>query len=296
MNNTSNRAPPADENMDAAFSQMTFATQSQSWSFDGIPRRDRHQNQPAGLLQSMHAPQNLSPPLPERIIRGSNTPGTPLPNRYLQNPVPSAPPLSSRRSVLQNPFGTLEEIQSENYQSPLEGMFQRAEARYREAETLRQQAGEANVQTALDEVLRIAAGEGHIEMDLNLIDHATVQLILDVQEAGEGMRRNSLVPLEYRRPERPIAVNPIDEQTSRPAPLNREDLTINIACQVCSEQRVDTLLEPCMHIAICRWCSEILRRGPRQVESGHGHASRAHRWRCPICRRRVTSARRVYLS
>ncbi|KEF60543.1 uncharacterized protein A1O9_02104 [Exophiala aquamarina CBS 119918] len=317
MNHPSNRVPPADENMATAFDHMTVTTQGQSWSFDGIARADPHQNRPRGLLQSIHAPHIATSSLPAREIRRPSSPDSPSPAQHSLHPIPSAPsrhftdpPLRGRRPLLQNPFGTLEEIQSENYQSPLEGMFQRAEARYREAEAARQQAEEAHLQAATAEARRIATGEIRqtelIEADINASNHVTVQLMMDIQEAGEAMWRNALMPLENglepsHRPLTPMLsplsdINPIDEQTSRPAPLSREDLTINIACQVCSEQRVDTLLEPCMHIALCRWCSEIIRRGPRHHQSDHGHASRSYRWRCPICRRRVTNARRVYLS
>lgn len=338
MNHQSNRGPPIDENMATAFNQMTATHQSQSWSFDGIPRPDQRQIRPRGLLESIHAPQNVTSSLPTRRIRRPDSPGSPSPAQSLHQPISSVPsrnftdpPIRSRRPLLQNPFGTLEEIQSENYQSPLEGMFQRAEARYREAEAVRQQADEARFQAAEEvhryqEIVqntRMQVGfdpqnvelqapvnvERHIEVDINTSNHLTLQLMLDIQAAGEAMLRNALMPIEngLEPPERPltpmrtplidpIEINPIDEQISRPAPLSREDLTISIACQVCSEQRVDTLLEPCMHIALCRWCSEIIRRGPRHPQSDHGHASRNYRWRCPICRRRVTNARRVYLS
>ena len=88
-------------------------------------------------------------------------------------------------------------------------------------------------------------------------------------------------------------VNPIDAQV-RPPPLTNEQMTVNIACRVCTEQRADTLFEPCMHVVVCHFCSRLLQDGARsRRREEHSHPGIP--WNCPLCRRRIHRARRVYM-
>jgi hypothetical protein len=330
MNLPPTRGPPtpADEAMAAVFRQMTIAPQGQTWSFDGIPGPDHHPNRRSDrrvLIQIARAPQDATSSLPIRRRRqqGLERPSSPTqnlrnrPDRSTFNRNFTEPPPRARRRPLQNPFGTREELESEDYQSPIEGMFTRAWNGGSEAEEARR-SNQIVQNTRMEwepteqagfrgqSVEHQAPVSGRSEIRLNQHDvhtrnDMTSQLMSDVHQAGVTMRRNALLPYDYGLEPpltpmpTPLRLNPIDAQTSRPAPLSREDLTVSIACQVCYEQRVDTLLEPCMHIALCRWCSEIVRQGTRRIRSDHGHDSENSTWRCPICRRRVTNARRVFL-
>jgi hypothetical protein len=97
--------------------------------------------------------------------------------------------------------------------------------------------------------------------------------------------------------------NPIDIQAKRPEPVSAEDMTVSIACKICCEQKVDVLVLPCSHLAICRWCAGILKDKARQDrrERRHGNgmlaaqAERGEGWKCPICRKPVETTKRVFL-
>lgn len=344
MNPPPTYGPPAptDEAMAAIFGQMTNAPLGQTWSFDGIPEPDQHPNRRSnrrGQFETTHSLQDAASSLPIRRRRqpGLERPPSPTqqlrthPNRSTSNRNFTEPLPRTRRRPMQNPFGTREEIESEDYQSPIEGMFTRAWNGDAVAEEIRQadqifqnaimewepteqtgfsaQSDEHQVPMSARSAIRLNQHDIHMRNDM------TSQLMSDIYQAEAAMRQSALMPYDdeigppfpqipydnrleppFTPRLAPLRGNPIDEQTSRPAPLTREDLTVSIACQVCYEQRVDTLLEPCMHIALCRWCSEIVRQGPRRIRSDHGHASENSRWRCPICRRRVTNVRRVFLS
>ncbi|KAK7894348.1 hypothetical protein LTR67_006109 [Exophiala xenobiotica] len=91
-------------------------------------------------------------------------------------------------------------------------------------------------------------------------------------------------------------INPIDLQ-KRPPPFNPDDMNVNVACKICCEQKIDTLFEPCMHLAVCHWCSEVLRARARHArKKRYGPPRPEEKWSCPICRHEVTQARKVYLA
>lgn len=203
-----------------------------------------------------------------------------------QIPTSSAPGASRRQ--IPNPFGTREEIESEEYQSPLTQMFGRAWNRYREHEANRQQSASLEIQMDLepstnnDNDLDFQARRGPFALDLLT---PTAQLLPTAE---------SFLAIPRGEP-----INPIDQQSTRPPALGPADLIISVACRICCEQMVDTLLEPCMHVAICHWCSEVIRaQGQRRRNMPrHNNTGRLERgWKCPICRRDVMQARRVFLS
>lgn len=68
------------------------------------------------------------------------------------------------------------------------------------------------------------------------------------------------------------------QNDGRPEPKETKDLSINLECRVCMSQFVDTVLLPCGHAILCRWCAEqhMLNRADRL----HPKA----RAPCPICR------------
>lgn len=68
------------------------------------------------------------------------------------------------------------------------------------------------------------------------------------------------------------------QNDGRPEPKDTKDLSINLECRVCMSQFVDTVLLPCGHAVLCRWCAEqhMLSRTDRP----HPKA----RAPCPICR------------
>ncbi|KAL3463994.1 hypothetical protein BJX64DRAFT_286951 [Aspergillus heterothallicus] len=68
-------------------------------------------------------------------------------------------------------------------------------------------------------------------------------------------------------------------QQDRPEPKETEELTLNMECRVCMAQLIDTVLLPCGHAILCRWCAD------QQFPSYKGHLK--NKTPCPLCRETV---------
>ncbi|KAL2813258.1 hypothetical protein BJX63DRAFT_432073 [Aspergillus granulosus] len=68
-------------------------------------------------------------------------------------------------------------------------------------------------------------------------------------------------------------------QEDRPEPKETEDLTLNMECKVCMAQLIDTVLLPCGHAILCRWCAD------QQFPSHKGNIK--GKTPCPMCRETV---------
>ena len=161
------------------------------------------------------------------------------------------PPL--RRRPPRNPFGTREEWESPDYQSPLAGMFTRAWTRYADAEDTRQRE-EDSIRSSLRSIRQQRSNGTALDGAVpdSIYEHGGLltdelrrvrQLAADMASAVETMEGYQIVA----EPETTPTINPIDAQR-RPPALTTEQMTISVACRICNEQKVDTLVEPCMHI------------------------------------------------
>ncbi|KAL2856261.1 hypothetical protein BJX68DRAFT_205131 [Aspergillus pseudodeflectus] len=75
-------------------------------------------------------------------------------------------------------------------------------------------------------------------------------------------------------------------QNDRPEPKETEELTLNMECKVCMAQLIDTVLLPCGHAILCRWCAD------QQFPTYKGQIkSKAP---CPMCRETVRQRHRIY--
>lgn len=63
-----------------------------------------------------------------------------------------------------------------------------------------------------------------------------------------------------------------DQNDGRPPPKEPEELTVNLECKICMTQLVDTVVLPCGHAVMCRWCA-------RQHMSSNKTTAK-----CPVCR------------
>lgn len=310
-----------------------------AWSFQNLvdPTRGDIEHGPFGPLQP--PPLGLQNPLLPRVAHQSRRAGTTrheadITNRHRdgdeiqpypgQQPIPgagdgnttnaAAAARRSRRPPIANPFGTREEIEAEDYQSPVADLFGRAWNRYREAQDRAQaqhntaRTAERTTQAASD------AAAATVAADVNILGTGPPRSA----NAGSGIDINSAMALErwrdlndhirllettIRQRETNVrsGVNPIDQQSTRPAPLESEQMTVSVACKICGEQKIDTLLEPCMHVAICHWCSEVVRDGANRHRRHRAlpptlAGFEDNRWKCPVCRRPVTQSRRVFLA
>lgn len=72
----------------------------------------------------------------------------------------------------------------------------------------------------------------------------------------------------------------------RPEPKETEELTINMECKVCMTQLVDTVLLPCGHAILCRWCADKL------IPSSNGYPK--GKAACPMCRDPIKQKVRIF--
>lgn len=64
----------------------------------------------------------------------------------------------------------------------------------------------------------------------------------------------------------------------RPEPKETDDLTVNMECKICMSQLVDTVMLPCGHAILCRWCAE------QHIPSGKDRTRPKGKALCPVCR------------
>ena len=244
-------------------------------------------------------------------------------------------PISHERPPRPNPlvasFGTREEIEAEDYQSPITSMFGRAWDRYRTAEVGRRQLEDEMLDHYLSTSTRhqprpdtarirnpFEPREPVTPRPMRYTQSTTVP---PVPQHGDERHPRAL-PAEtevlrlaqsasrvadfvarqasHTHPRRlsaspPPRVNPIDTQI-RPPGLSQAEMTVSIACRICNEQRSDTLLNPCMHICMCRWCSDILKANAVAARRNRPPgAPRESTWKCPICRTNIAGVTKIYM-
>lgn len=68
-----------------------------------------------------------------------------------------------------------------------------------------------------------------------------------------------------------------NKMDGRPEAKEAEDLLVNLECRACMSQLVDTVLLPCGHAVLCRWCADqhMPRQGPAETH-------------CPLCRKTIS--------
>ncbi|KAL4734684.1 hypothetical protein BDV11DRAFT_197694 [Aspergillus similis] len=102
------------------------------------------------------------------------------------------------------------------------------------------------------------------------------ELLRDVPSQYRAIHRNSLAGAPALSKTKKL-VDPPKEV--RPEPKETEEMTINMECKICMGQVVDTVLLPCGHAILCRWCADEL------MPSSKGCLK--ERASCPMCREPV---------
>lgn len=91
----------------------------------------------------------------------------------------------------------------------------------------------------------------------------------------------------YNSPNRIEPISPpkgLDNQNDgRPSPKESKELTVGLECKVCMTQLVDTVVFPCGHAVLCRWCAA--QHIPKTRPSG-----RREPVPCPVCREKIKYA------
>jgi hypothetical protein len=325
------RGPPGMEN------------EPSSWGFEHMDNRStslaRRSSSPTtrvaldeeAALPHRRPVQAASPPsLPHNPLRAAHDNYTATTsNRASSSATQELPQPSQLTGVAPtNPFGTREEWESPDYQSPLGLMFNRAWTRYRDAEDQRR-VHETEIQ---DRMTRVSISDqsaamsqpGTLDQTHRHPRHQTDTIwaagyaarfgdsseeeLQRIQAMAARLNSQHGHPLSdyplyiterYRQPS-PERSNPIDTQASRPAALEPAEMTANIACRICEEQKIDCITLPCYHMTMCHWCAEIMRsdarRARRDPDNPFLRQLRGEGWNCPICRKGVEGTRRVYLA
>ncbi|KAL1860127.1 hypothetical protein Plec18170_002076 [Paecilomyces lecythidis] len=107
----------------------------------------------------------------------------------------------------------------------------------------------------------------------------------------EGISRSRRFHHTQTAAEEPPSMGLDNQNDGRPEPKEAEEMNVSLECKVCLSQIVDTVLIPCGHAVLCRWCA-----------NQHMPSSRADHTRpkkpaaCPMCRKPVKQKFRIYLS
>ncbi|KAJ9196045.1 hypothetical protein DTO021D3_3445 [Paecilomyces variotii] len=107
----------------------------------------------------------------------------------------------------------------------------------------------------------------------------------------EGIARGRRFHTAHTAAEEPPSKGLDNQNDGRPEPKEAEEMNVSLECKVCLSQLVDTVLIPCGHAVLCRWCA-----------NQHMPSSRADHTRpkkpaaCPMCRKPVKQKFRIYLS
>lgn len=81
-----------------------------------------------------------------------------------------------------------------------------------------------------------------------------------------------------------------NQNDGRPEPKESEELMVNLECKACMSQLVDTVMLPCGHAILCRWCADQhmpSRRADKTRPKGNAT--------CPMCRAPVKQKVRFFI-
>ncbi|KAK5096916.1 hypothetical protein LTS08_007406 [Lithohypha guttulata] len=235
------------------------------------------------------------------------------------------PTLSSSSHEQRFALGSREDVQQEDYVSPIAAMYTRAWTRFRNAEEARQTTSGRTSGDGLD-LISMQQPEARYTISNGPPQDTTHGTNFNEHDASfrNGPASRPLVNPLYSQDYQPQhnthrrvyhsdtyaeaignpyanpfddgstfsdAPSTIDLQHGRPNACKSEDLKVDLGCKVCKEQRIDTITMPCMHAAMCHWCAQIWKQGCRD-EFGKWQAPL---WTCVVCRKQVKETRRFFV-
>jgi hypothetical protein len=123
-------------------------------------------------------------------------------------------------------------------------------------------------------------------LQLNSLQLGDLLRMMDADDVRDlQMYEESLLRRRYRHEldtheSPPPPSKGLDNQNDgRPEPKDAEEMTVNLECRICMSQTVDTVMLPCGHAVLCRWCADqhlSPGRADRTRPKGYGL--------CPMCR------------
>jgi hypothetical protein len=78
----------------------------------------------------------------------------------------------------------------------------------------------------------------------------------------------------------------------RPPPMHPDSMMLDMACSICKEHLIDTVVLPCGHAVMCNWCADLHVPSRKQDKSTPKDRS----VKCPMCRTRIKQKVRFSLT
>ncbi len=196
-----------------------------------------------------------------------------------------------QRAMFRRVYGTPEEIQSEEYVSPITSMFNRAWERHRQFQELRraQESGLRSMQRHGESIIPAVESFHLTESD----EGPDAEGQRPAERRFEGIRRGAeLVAaratylLQMTRSQPMFAGLDGDD---RPEPLTDDQMTFKLECKVCLTQKADVACTPCGHLSMCSWCADqvIPVRKGSTIPKDKGA-------QCPVCRNGVKRRIKIF--
>lgn len=195
-------------------------------------------------------------------------------------------------------FGTRDDIQRDDYQSPLSALYATRRDTQTEPSTNEPEEASTNPVVHMGQpVLRARDTTDPFELRVQTTAYPYAQTRATAapqiqsraqplpQREINGRTQNNNISNSANRGNTTPTANPL---ATRPPPLQDEQLIVKLNCKVCYEQLAEIACLPCGHMVMCRWCADAhmpLRHSNVPVEGS----------KCPICRRRVRQRVRVFV-
>ena len=198
-----------------------------------------------------------------------------------------------QRAMFRRVYGTPEEIQSEEYVSPITSMFNRAWERHRQFQELRR-AQESltiprNTQRHGESIIPAVENFHLAESD----EGPDPEGQRPAERRFEGIRRGAeLVAARATYLRQMIRSQPMFaglDGDDRPEPLTDDQMTFKLECKVCLTQKADVACTPCGHLSMCSWCADqvIPVRKGSAIPKDKGA-------QCPVCRNGVKQRVKIF--
>jgi hypothetical protein len=205
-----------------------------------------------------------------------------------------------QRAMFRRVYGTPEEIQSEEYVSPITNMFNRAWELHRQLQELRRahesltgELGARNMQRHREPNFLGSEAAGSFNLT-GLGEGPDPEAQRTSERRFEGIRRGAeLVAARATHLRQMIRSQPMFaglDGDDRPEPLTDDQMTFKLECKVCLTQKSDIACMPCGHLSMCNWCADQV----IPVREG-STIPKDRRAQCPVCKEGVKRRVKIFI-
>jgi hypothetical protein len=171
---------------------------------------------------------------------------------------------TERNERIARVWGTREDIESEEYTSPITNMFTRTMEWHRRRLEL--------VNNQVSQSPETVANPDAPDPTQRMPEYVVV-LASDATDRLEGDLRQ--------------AINHLDND-ERPEPKTEADKMVKLECQICYQQIASIACVPCGHLVMCEWCADI------EMPVRHRNVPAAPS-KCPMCRKKVSHRVKIHI-